>query len=334
MGNALALMSSFPERDVFSEMDPPKSLLVDEKGFILCAWKEFAQQEIENFLKIFAQKWCKMIEWDYQRFFDVLYGETVLQQDIIISSKIDFSENTPLEYQKFHLKKHTDGFEFWLKENINGVVTIDDVIHFFWRNGIVWNFDIEMLKGIIANPWLKTRSIFITDEWGENKKTIEEQLFDPMFFVNQIRAKALQIIPSEVPQKTLSERLIEANNVQDDREQEDKLLKQLEEQKWILKQQLIDFIYSQEKSNMHNFVAQFVVVDYSQNDLELPLSNLESISEWLKIVQHKIEQYKWFLRKRDVLNRPWLESYFRVLLTLRQYILIHQEIVQIITKKL
>lgn len=333
MGNALAIMPSFPERDVFSEMEPPKSLLVDEKGFILCAWKEFAQQEIENFLKIFAQKWCKMIEWDYQRFFDVLYGETVLQQDIIISSKIDFSENIFQEKQKFHLKKHTDGFEFWLKENTKGV-TLDDVIHFFWRNGIVWNFDIEMLKGIIANPWLKTRSIFITDEGRENKKTIEEQLFDPMFFVNQIRAKTLQIIPSEVPQKTLRERLIEANNVQDDREQEERELEQLEEQKWILKQQLIDFIYSQEKSNMHNFVAQFVVVDYSQNDLELPLSNLESISEWLKIVQHKIEQYKWFLRKRDVLNRPWLESYFRVLLTLRQYILIHQEIVQIITKKL
>jgi hypothetical protein len=37
MGNALALMSSFPERDVFSEMDPPETLLVNQKGFILLA---------------------------------------------------------------------------------------------------------------------------------------------------------------------------------------------------------------------------------------------------------------------------------------------------------
>jgi hypothetical protein len=41
-----------------------------------------------------------------------LYGKTVLQQDIVISSKIDFSENIFQEKQKFHLKIYADGFEF------------------------------------------------------------------------------------------------------------------------------------------------------------------------------------------------------------------------------
>jgi hypothetical protein len=52
-----------------------------------------------------------------------------------------------------------------------------------------------------------------------------------MIFVEKIRANALQVITSEVPQKTLREMLIEANNAQNDIEQEEKELEQLEEQK-------------------------------------------------------------------------------------------------------
>ncbi len=342
MGNALALVWSFPKRNVLDELSPPECMKVNKTGFFLVAQKDINREEIENFLKIFAQKECKMIEWDYQKLFDILYCNWVLKEDVSISTKIGFYQNVWEENKKFHLKKHTDGFEFGIKENTKGI-TLDDVIHFFWRNGIVWNFDLDMLNGIIENPWFKTRSIFITDEWGENKKWIQEEYFDPMFFVEQIRANALQVITPQKLQKSLLEMLIQANNAQnnevqkmnsDDTEQEEKELEKLEEQKWILAQKLKTFISSQEKSDMHNFVAQFFEIDRSQDDRELPLWNLKSISEWLWVVQHKIEQYKWFLRKRDVLNRPWLENYFRVLLTLRQYILIHQEIVQIITKKI
>lgn len=334
MGNALALMPSFPERDVFSEMNPPESLLVNQKGFILCAWKEFDQQEIENFLKIFAQKWCKMIEWDYQRFFDVLYGKTVLQQDIVISSKIDFSENIFQEKQKFHLKIYADGFEFWLKINTKGV-TLDDVIHFFWRKGIMWNFDLEMLNGIIENPWLKTRSVFLTDESGEHKKRIEDNYFDPMFFVEQIRANALQVITSEVPQKTLRERLIEANNVQDDREQEEKELEQLEEQKLVLAQKLKQYIekFSPERKPIENFIASFIEVDYSQEELRIPLTNSKNISESLSSIQAKIEQYNNVLLNKEIPNRELFEKYVIILKDLEEYVFLNQEIVKIITKK-
>jgi hypothetical protein len=61
-----------------------------------------------------------------------------------------------------------------------------------------------------------------------------------MFFVEQIRANALQVITPQKLQKSLLEMLIQANNAQnnevqkmnsDDTEQEEKELEKLEEQK-------------------------------------------------------------------------------------------------------
>jgi hypothetical protein len=129
--------------------------------------------------------------------------------------------------------------------------------------------------------------------------------------------------------------LIEANNAQNDIEQEEKELEQLEEQKWILAQKLRKYIanFSSERKPIENFIASFIEVDYSQEELRIPLTNSKNISESLSSIQAKIEQYNNVLLNKEIPNRELFEKYVIILKDLEEYVFLNQKIVQIIAKK-